>query len=757
MPQFPAVIDPSTLDGTTGFRLNGAAAYNQAGWSVASAGDVNGDGFDDLIVGAPTAPIVNSNAVASGITYVVFGAASGFAPVIDLSGLDGTSGFRLSGVAAHDHSGISVASAGDVNGDGFDDVIIGGDAADINGDYSGTSYVVFGTGAGFASNVDLSGLDGTTGFRLTGAAEKDAAGHSVASAGDVNGDGFDDVIIGAAGANPNGRTPGASYVVFGTDTGFASNIDLSSLDGSNGFKISGVVLDDRTGTSVASGDINGDGYDDLIMGARFADPNGYYSGATYVVFGTDAGFASNVDLSGLDGSNGFKLSGVAAYDQSGRSVASAGDINGDGFDDVIVGAPFADPNGTRSGASYVVFGKEGGFAANIELSSLDGSNGFRISGATERDFSGSSVASAGDVNGDGFDDVIVGAPYTGLDDYDHRYFYSGASYVVFGKAGGFASDIDVASLDGTNGFKIEALIEGVYDYNGQSVASAGDVNGDGFDDLIIGSRFAGANGYHSGSSYVVFGRAPAEAVVRTGTDASQTLAGGDFDDTLIGLGGDDELFGNGGDDSLSGGDGTDVLRGGDGDDTYYADSIDDAVVEVPGQGTDTVHTTASFALGHNVENLIVDTDQDLLLRGNGRDNIVTGGGGDDRLVGQYGNDTLTGGAGRDVMLGGAGDDSFVFQALSDSVVGTGRDLIKDFEAGVDTIDLAAIDANSALADDQAFSFIGSGGFTQTAGELRAALFGANTLVSGDVDGNGQADFHILLTGHVALQATDFVL
>src|SRR4029453_13145137 len=148
---------------------------------------------------------------------------------------------------------------------------------------------------------------------------------------------------------------------------------------------------------------------DLVVGAPFADPHGSASGASYVVFGQASGFAANIDLSTLDGTTGFKVSGGAADDQSGRSVASAGDVNGDGFADLIVGALGADPHGIYSGASYVVFGQASGFAPNIDLSTLDGTTGFKLSGAAARDYSGFSVASAGDVNGDGFADLIVGA------------------------------------------------------------------------------------------------------------------------------------------------------------------------------------------------------------------------------------------------------------------------------------------------------------------------------------------------------------
>jgi len=550
----------SSLDGADGFRIDGFSSADQSGYSVANAGDVNGDGFEDVIVGAFGA---DANGTQSGESYVVFGKAGGFAAAIDLGALDGADGFRIAGISPGDESGRSVASAGDVNGDGYADIVIGAFKADTpDGADAGESYVIFGQAAPFDAVLDLFFLNGQNGFRLNGVAASDKSGVAVSGAGDVNGDGLDDVLIGAFGASPEDRVgAGESYVVFGRTDGFASQMDLADLDGTDGFRVIGAKESDTSGVSVSNaGDVNGDDIDDFIIGAFAADPGGRSgAGESYVIFGRENGFDATLDLRALNGTNGFVVRGVDAYDTSGVSVASAGDVNGDGVEDLIVGAHAADPSGKASaGASYVVFGRTGGFARNLDLIGLDGTDGFRITGINAGDQSGFAVSGAGDFNGDGFDDLIVGALKA---DASGR-VDAGESFLIFGKADGFGATLQLSQLGGAAGFRLTGTQ--TREFSGGAVSSAGDVDGDGFDDLVIGAFLSGAGGVpYAGASYVVFGGDFTSALTHPGADGDDTRTGGAGADVMNGARGDDVLVGGGGADVLLGAAGDDVLVAGD--------------------------------------------------------------------------------------------------------------------------------------------------------------------------------------------------
>ena len=255
--------------------------------------------------------------------------------------------------------------------------------------------------ADFAPSFELSSLHGTNGFTLNGATAGDRSGASVSVAGDINGDGIDDLIIGAPHATTVAAYAGKSYLVFGSDQGLPNPLNLSALNGTNGIVINGESVFDYSGAAVSTaGDINGDGIDDLIIGAPGASPNVGYSGASYVVFGDDQGLPNPLNLSAIDGSNGVMFNGVANYDESGASVSAAGDINGDGIDDLIIGAPYASAG---DGTGYVVFGSDQAWVSPVNLSGLNGTNGFLINSAGEGDTLGVSVSAAGDINGDGVD------------------------------------------------------------------------------------------------------------------------------------------------------------------------------------------------------------------------------------------------------------------------------------------------------------------------------------------------------------------
>ena len=305
-------VDLSALGGG-GFIIDGQSAGEHSGWSVAGAGDVNGDGLSDLIVGG----FLGTTAAGShaGRSYVVFGRSG--SSTVDLAAVaTGIGGFVINGRSAGEGSGRSVAAAGDVNGDGLNDIIVGAPWSDpAAGTDAGRSYVIFGRSDTAA--VDLSAVaTGSGGFVINGRCAGEQSGWSVAGAGDINGDGLADLIIGAPWSDPAaGAQAGRSYLVFGrTDT---TAIDLSAVaTGSGGFAITGQSSGDQSGISVAGGgDINGDGLADLIVGAHWADPAaGEFAGRSYVIFGSATGVFATTPITHMGTSGNDVLTGSAGSD-----------------------------------------------------------------------------------------------------------------------------------------------------------------------------------------------------------------------------------------------------------------------------------------------------------------------------------------------------------------------------------------------------------------------------------------------------------
>jgi len=423
---YPIVVDPMLSSSPS---WKSTVDFESCADSLASAGDVNGDGYSDIIIGR--SEYENGN-VQEGAAFIHYGSASG---------LSSTPSLIIESNKNYSYFGNSVACAGDVNGDGYSDVIIGANNYENGEQGEGAAFVYYGS---------ASGLNSTPAWTVESDSIEAGFGSSVACAGDVNGDGYSDVIVGAPDYYTEDFTyiSGRAYVYYGSESGLSTTADWITESPTS---VENEYFE--YGCSVAgAGDVNGDGYSDVIVGSYYYDNNENNEGAAYVYYGS---------ASGLNSSPAWSDESDQEDANYGLSVAGAGDVNGDGFSDIIVGAPFYGNGEAEEGKVYVYYGSSHG---------PDSTPDWTMESNVESARFGMSVASAGDVNNDGYSDVIIGAGT-----YDNVESNEGRAYIYYGSEGGLST---------TTSWTYEPDVKAAW--VGFNVAGAGDVNGDGFQDIIVG-------------------------------------------------------------------------------------------------------------------------------------------------------------------------------------------------------------------------------------------------------------------------------
>jgi hypothetical protein len=442
------------------------------GYSVATAGDVNGDGYSDAIIGAWQ---YYGGLVGEGAAFVYHGSPTGLAAA---------PAWWREGDQFTAHFGEAVACAGDINGDGFADILVG--APDFDQTLSGTGRVQLWLGSS-------TGVQSVPHWTSDGTQAAEGLGSSAASAGDVNGDGYSDIIVGAPGYNGGQAGEGRAALYLGAAEGLTANAAWTAESDQ---------VEALFGSSVASaGDVNGDGYSDVIVGAYTFDNGHLDEGRAFVYQGGPAG---------LSPTPAWMAESNQAFAQFGRGAVSAGDVNGDGYSDVIVGAPRFDGGQTDEGRAFVYQGGPAGLSPTPAWTAESDQVGALF---------GMDTASAGDVNGDGYSDVIVGAYF-----FDNGQTDEGRAFVHYGGPAG---------LSPTPAWTAESnQIDAGF---GNSVASAGDVNGDGYSDVIVGAYFFDNGQLGEGQTFVYHG-SPAGVSPTPAWTAESDQVGANFGNSVASAG-----------------------------------------------------------------------------------------------------------------------------------------------------------------------------------------------------------------------------